>query len=107
MLSLQHRPHSNAKRARYGGVQVHVDGRWRSNKAFHVGYPGFVSCCADGLDQYEFVQVEDDADRELICDVTEAFTERRPLFIAVGDVYRRCRVCGRYRQQFHGYQRSH
>lgn len=106
MLILKVRPHSNAKRARDGYVQAHVDGRWRSNREFYVGCPDLVSCCADGIDGFEFVQVEDDADRELIRDVTEALTEHRPWFIAYGDVYRRCRVCGRYRQTHYGYQRS-
>ena len=97
MKVLEVRPHSNAKKASDDRVQIHVDGRWRENREFYVGKCSY-KCDASGIENFEFVQLENHAD----CDLVEA-TGAYWVHIAISDVFRRCRVCGDYDQTFYGY----
>lgn len=97
MKTLKTRPHTKPQKARDGYVQVHVDGRWRSNREFYVGR--CLCRCAAGIDSFEFVQLENHAD----CDLVEA-AGAYWVHIAISDVFRRCKVCGRYGQTFYGYR---
>ena len=107
MKVLEVRPHSNAKKASDGYVQVHVDGRWRSNREFHLGCNRWTTgqgyTCSNHIDPnpdlIEFVQLESLED----CDLVEA-AGAYWVHIASGDVFRRCKVCGEVYQTFHGYR---
>ena len=105
MRILKMRPRRNPAKARDGYVEVLVDGRWWGNRETHVkrcskwtegeGY----ACPARGIDDFEFVQLEDAAD----CDLVEAAGER-PWRIAYGNVFRRCKICGHYYHTGYGYR---
>jgi len=99
MKLLKVRPH-NTKKASDNCVQIHVDGRWRSNREFYVGKCSY-KCDASGIDQFEFVQLESLEDCDLV-EVAGAYW----VHIAIGDVFRRCKVCGDYDQTFFGYRRK-
>jgi len=105
MKILEVRPHPNAARARRGYVQVRVDGRWWGTGRVYVsgclhwttgkGY----TCKASGLEDFEFIQLEDDAD----CDLIEA-AGIRPWDVAYGNVFRRCKRCGHLYHLGYGYR---
>lgn len=97
MKILKTRPHTKPARARDGYVQIRVDGRWRANRDFYVGSCSY-QCDASGID-LEFVQLEDDADCEVV-----ASAGVKPWNIAYGNVFRRCKVCGRFRHTGYGYR---
>ena len=106
MKTLRVRAHPIPKKARDGYVQVHVGGRWASNRDFYltcnrwtegVGY----SCpvhANPSLDNVEFVELEDNTD----CDEAEA-TGIKPWRVAFGTVCRRCKVCGKLFPTGYGY----
>ena len=98
MKTLETRLHTTPKKALDGYVQVHVDGRWCSNREFYVGKCSY-KCDASGIESFEFVQLENHAD----CDLVEA-AGAYWVHIAIGDVFRRCKVCGDYDQTFYGYR---
>lgn len=103
MKTLKARPHPHPKKARDGYVQIYVNGRWWGTRVpithcykWKEGQ-GYI-CKASGED-FEFVQLEDDTD----CDLVEA-AGIKPWNVAYGNIFRRCKLCGHYYHTGYGHR---